>query len=89
MKKVLGLFFAFAIAVSVLALPASAEFELESNEAKEQATESYFDSLSEESENIVISQHPNKKYTPVYAAIGILGAGSVVAAAVVISKKMK
>ncbi len=44
---------------------------------------------SSETEKTVIPQHPNKKYTPIYITVAVLGTGGVVAAAVVVSKKMK
>ncbi len=85
MKKIIAVFFAFALVFSLCGSWALADSS--SGEADSKDTESVFDS-SEESE-IVIEQHPNIKYTPLYAALGIFGAVFVFVCAVVITKKLK
>ncbi len=85
MKKILAVFFALALVFSLCGLTVLANSQV--SEASSQVIESDFES-SEESQ-IVIQEHPNIKYTPVYAALGIFGAVFVFACAVVITKKIK
>jgi len=89
MKKILLAFIAFMLVFCFCALPVAAKSKAESGEQSEQSAVSDSETSAEESQQIVIPPHPNKKYTPVYITVGILGAVGVAAAAVVVSKKMK
>ncbi len=97
MKRILAVFGAVLLVLCFCVMGVAAKEEISdvsnqsevsfevSSDAQSEASEE----ASSETEKTVIPQHPNKKYTPLYAAIGIVGGVGVIAAAVVVSKKMK
>lgn len=86
-KKILSflilIFLSFGFSVS-----ANAEFSLESSVAVEQATESFFDSLSKETDYEPIEPKNKSIRWAYYLVAGVTFTG-IVGAAIVISKKVK
>ncbi len=94
MKKFLPIVVAFIFASCIFILPVGAKSQVDppSNAVSDEVSFDVSGEISNESSEesqIVIPEHPNKKYTPAYIAIGLAGAASVLVAAVVISKKVK
>lgn len=88
MRKILPFLLALLLAFSLFGSVAMAEEQSEAS-SEYSAEISEETEASEESSIIVLEDHPNKKYNVAYWIIGFASIAGVVAAAVVISKKMK